>query len=91
VGGSLGSPAAGPRPKLLPRGTRLEVTGVWDNSANNRFNPDPSAEVRWGDQTFEEMLLGLTTLQIEPNADLDKLFEKPPRRENGAAVPVAQR
>jgi hypothetical protein len=73
-------------PKLLPRGTKLEVIGTWDNSANNRFNPDPSAEVRWGDQTWEEMLLGLTTLQIDPNADLDKLFQAPPKPVQQAAV-----
>ena len=70
-------------PKLLPSGTKLEVTGTWDNSANNRFNPDATAAVRWGDQSWEEMLLGLTMLQIEPNADLDKLFQKPPKKKNG--------
>lgn len=70
-----------PAPKLLPRGTKIEVTGVWDNSANNRFNPDPTAEVHWGDQSWEEMLLGLTMLQIDPNLDLDKLFQAPPKKE----------
>ena len=74
-----------PAPKLLPRGTKLEVTGVWDNSANNRFNPDPSAEVHWGDQSWDEMLLGLTMLQIEPNADLNKLFQAPPKRDQRAS------
>lgn len=71
-----------PQPKPLPTGTKLEVTGVWDNSPNNRFNPDPAAEVHWGDQSWEEMLLGLTMLQIDPNLDLDKLFQAPPPKEN---------
>jgi len=75
-----------PAPKLLPRGTRIEVTGTWDNSANNRFNPDPTAEVHWGDQSWEEMLLGLTMMQIDPNSDLDKLFQPPPRREQRASA-----
>ena len=75
-----------PQPKLLPRGTRLEVTGVWDNSANNKFNPDPAAEVHWGDQSWEEMLLGLTMLQIDPNTDLDKLFRSPPKTEKTERV-----
>ena len=75
-----------PTPKLLPRGTKLEVTGVWDNSANNKFNPDPTAEVRWGDQSWEEMLLGLTMLQIDPHMDLDKLIQEPPRRQQSAAL-----
>ena len=30
----------------------------YDNSTGNRFNPDPTATVRWGDQTWEEMMLG---------------------------------
>ncbi len=38
-------------PKTLPKGTRLEVTATFDNSPNNPYNPDPTKEVRWGDQT----------------------------------------
>jgi hypothetical protein len=76
-------------PKPLPRGTKLEVTGTWDNSPNNRYNPDPTAEVRWGDQSWEEMLLGLTMIQIDPATDLDKLFQAPPRREPKREQPVA--
>jgi hypothetical protein len=45
-------------PKLLPKGTILEVTAHYDNSAANPFNPDPTATVRWGDQTWEEMMIG---------------------------------
>ncbi len=66
-------------PKILPPGTKLEVMAAWDNSTNNRFNPDPKAEVRWGDQSWEEMLLATTALEIEPNADLNKLFQRQSR------------
>ena len=45
-------------PKLLPKGTTLMVVAHYDNSTANRFNPDPTATVRWGDQTWEEMLIG---------------------------------
>jgi hypothetical protein len=45
-------------PKLIPKGAALVVTAHYDNSKGNRFNPDPAAEVRWGDQTWEEMLIG---------------------------------
>jgi len=45
-------------PKVLPKGTRLEVIAHFDNSANNKFNPDPAQPVRWGDQTWEEMMIG---------------------------------
>jgi mono/diheme cytochrome c family protein len=45
-------------PKTLPKGTTLEVIAHFDNSANNKSNPDPTATVRWGDQTWEEMMIG---------------------------------
>ena len=45
-------------PKLLPAGTKLVGIAHFDNSVNNRSNPDPTAEVRWGDQTWEEMMIG---------------------------------
>jgi mono/diheme cytochrome c family protein len=44
--------------KRLPAGTRLEVIAHFDNSVKNLFNPDPSQTVRWGDQTWEEMMIG---------------------------------
>ena len=33
----------------------------FDNSTANKYNPDPSKEVRWGDQTWEEMMIGWIT------------------------------
>ena len=67
-------------PKTMPSGTRLELTAVFDNSPNNPANPDPKAEVRWGDQSYEEMMLGGLAVQIDPQADLDKLFAKPQKK-----------
>jgi mono/diheme cytochrome c family protein len=45
-------------PKFMPKGSTLKVIAHFDNSPANRFNPDPTADVRWGDQTWEEMLIG---------------------------------
>lgn len=45
-------------PKRLPRGTRLTCEAVYDNSESNLANPDPSKPVRWGDQSWEEMMIG---------------------------------
>lgn len=45
-------------PKSLPRGTVVHATARYDNSADNRNNPDPKATVREGDQTWEEMMVG---------------------------------
>ncbi|MEX2316534.1 MAG: redoxin domain-containing protein [Pirellulales bacterium] len=44
--------------KLMPKGTQILCDGAFDNSAANLVNPDPTAEVRWGDQSWEEMMLG---------------------------------
>jgi thiol-disulfide isomerase/thioredoxin len=45
-------------PKRLSFGTRLICTAHWDNSADNPANPDPTRDVGWGDQTYDEMLIG---------------------------------
>ena len=42
-------------PLQLPRGARIISSAWYDNSAANRSNPDPTAAVKWGDQTWEEM------------------------------------
>jgi mono/diheme cytochrome c family protein len=42
-------------PLVVPAGARIVSSAWYDNSAANRSNPDPTAEVRWGDQTWEEM------------------------------------
>jgi hypothetical protein len=45
-------------PKLMPKGTKLVCTAAWDNSEKNLSNPDPTVTVSWGEQTFEEMMIG---------------------------------
>ncbi len=45
-------------PIAAPKGSRLEVLAHHDNSTNNKFNPDPTQEVRWGQQTWDEMMIG---------------------------------
>ena len=44
--------------KRMPKGTKIEVIAHFDNSPQNKFNPDPAKDVRWGDQTWEEMMIG---------------------------------
>lgn len=46
------------KPKSLPQGTILHCTAYYDNSEQNLNNPDPTATVREGDQTWEEMMVG---------------------------------
>jgi hypothetical protein len=52
-------------PLLLPKVTKVHVAAHFDNSPANRANPDPKATVRWGDQTWEEMMIGFFTYTVE--------------------------
>ena len=45
-------------PKLLPKGTTLHCEAFYNNSTSNLANPDPTQTVRWGEQTWEEMMIG---------------------------------
>ncbi|MEZ6124013.1 MAG: redoxin domain-containing protein [Planctomycetaceae bacterium] len=51
-------------PLTLPAGSRMVCTAAFDNSADNLNNPDPSASVRWGDQTWHEMMIGYFDIAI---------------------------
>jgi peroxiredoxin/mono/diheme cytochrome c family protein len=55
-------------PKFVPAGTTMRCLAHFDNSPQNLANPDPDSEVRWGDQTWEEMCIGwfLQTTDIDP-------------------------
>ena len=46
------------KPFRVPAGTKIECVAHFDNSADNPANPDPRKSVRWGDQTWEEMMIG---------------------------------
>jgi hypothetical protein len=63
--------------RVFPKGTRFEATATFDNSENNKFNPDPKASVRFGDQTWDEMMVGFIDIAIKPDMDLAKLIKMP--------------
>jgi Ca2+-binding EF-hand superfamily protein len=46
------------QPKFIPAGSKIKITAVFDNSAGNPANPDPTQTVHWGPQTFNEMMIG---------------------------------
>jgi hypothetical protein len=52
------------RPVPVPRGTRLVITGHFDNSAKNHHNPDPSKAVRSGSATTDEMMIGFVNFTV---------------------------
>jgi hypothetical protein len=61
-------------PKLMPKGTQLRCFATYDNSAGNPANPDPSKWVFFGEQTWDEMMIGWFTA-VTPPADASA--EKP--------------
>ncbi len=54
-------------PVLAPKGSELELTLWWDNSADNPSNPDPTRDVRFGRPTTDEMGFGFMSMTpVEP-------------------------
>jgi hypothetical protein len=61
-------------PMLLRKGTRLRATGWFDNSVNNPRNPDPSGEVAYGEQSWEEMMVGFFDVAVDAGIDKERFF-----------------
>lgn len=57
-------------PIHLTKGTRIEVKAHYDNSVNNPYNPDAAKEVHWGEQTWDEMMMGYFNVAVDGNADI---------------------
>ncbi len=62
------------KPVVMPKGTRIECTAHFDNSVNNPANPDATKEVKWGDQSWEEMMIGWFDVIIPAKNDPMKLY-----------------
>lgn len=67
-------------PKLMPAGTRMVCVAHFDNSEANLANPNPKETVRWGDQTWEEMMIGYFDVTLA-DQDLTKVAAKVNRKE----------
>jgi mono/diheme cytochrome c family protein len=57
----------------IPAGSRIEVTGYFDNSAKNKFNPDPTKAVRYGEPTYDEMMMGFVEYVTEKPKQLARI------------------
>ena len=65
------------KPKVLPKGTVIDCVAHYDNSPNNRFNPDPTKEVHYGEQTWEEMMFGFFDVSVPMNVSaMDLMMPK---------------
>ena len=68
-------------PKLMPKGTILRGVAFYDNSEDNLANPDPTATVRYGDQTWEEMMHGFYgSIPVEKRGRSASAEKTAPRR-----------
>lgn len=56
-------------PLEMPVKSRMGCKAIFDNSANNPWNPDPTVEVRWGDQTRDEMMVAYVDIAVQADSD----------------------
>jgi hypothetical protein len=61
-------------PMFLKAGTELQAIAWYDNSANNPHNPDPNQAVRWGEQTYDEMMVGFFDVAVAAGLDKRSYF-----------------
>jgi len=57
------------KPLRLPAGTKIECVAHFDNSSNNANNPDPKKLVHWGEQTWDEMMIGFVDYAAVPKEE----------------------
>jgi hypothetical protein len=61
-------------PRLLKAGTDLQAIAWYDNSRHNQHNPDPNSPVKWGDQTYNEMMVGFFDVAVPAGVDKQQFF-----------------
>jgi hypothetical protein len=61
-------------PRLLKAGTDLQAIAWYDNSRHNKHNPDPDRPVTWGDQTYNEMMVGFFDVAVPANVNKQQFF-----------------
>lgn len=63
-------------PLRLKAGTELQAVAWYDNSKQNPHNPDPTAAVHWGEQTYEEMMVGFFDVAVDKDFDKKRFFQR---------------
>jgi len=69
--------------KMMPKGTKIQVTAHFDNSANNKANPDPAKAIRFGEQSWEEMMIGFFDVAVKPGVTERDLMQPPKKKATG--------
>jgi hypothetical protein len=62
------------QPMPLKAGTVLQAVAWYDNSKKNPHNPDPASAVYWGDQTYDEMMVGFFDVAVPASIDKPQFF-----------------
>ena len=65
-------------PLKLPKDTKIECTEHFDNSPNNRENPDPTKTVTWGQQSFDEMMVCMFNVAFDARITTRQMLAPPP-------------
>jgi hypothetical protein len=63
-------------PRFLKAGSKLQAIAWYDNSANNPHNPDPNATVVWGEQTWNEMMVGFFDVAVPAGMSKEQFFRR---------------
>jgi hypothetical protein len=64
------------KPIQLHPGDKVKATAWWDNSPNNPANPDPTKDVKWGEQSWEEMMIGFFDVAVDPKITNRTIYSK---------------
>ncbi len=70
-------------PRFLRAGTELQAVAWYDNSKANAHNPDADAEVRWGEQTYDEMMVGFFDVAVPAGVDKERFFIRKNEQQQG--------
>ena len=71
-------------PVKIPKGTKLQVFGHYDNSVNNKFNPDPNRTIYQGNMTWEEMFAPFFAITVDKNVNPRRAFRTAFGNQGGA-------
>jgi hypothetical protein len=61
----------------VPKGTKLVIEAHFDNSVNNKFNPNPNKTVYYGTMTWEEMMFPFFGVVVDKDADPEQIIRTP--------------
>jgi thiol-disulfide isomerase/thioredoxin len=67
-------------PYKLPKGTKVHAVAHWDNTVNNPLNPNPKERVKFGLQSWEEMMVGFAAYVWERPETAAELAKNPPKQ-----------